>query len=318
MAAQGQVMVLFLLILAGYIIKKLNVITDNINKELTNLILYVTLPSFLLTAMNFDFSPEVLVKSGKLVAISLSIYAFTTLLSYGVAKVFKIKGNTKDILQFIIVFSNVGFMGYPVAQAVFGEVGTFYAAIYNLPFNILIWTLGVYFMTRKHEEEYSISDIESSPQIGETKFSWKVFVNPAIVAVISGFIMFVFSIKLPAPIFNTLKLIGDTTTPLAMMFIGTTLADVDYKDIFVDKRAFLFSIIRLLIIPVMAMLVLQFLGFKDYLVGIPVIILAMPAPAMVTILATKYNNDYHLASKTVFLSTLFSILTIPLVLILLG
>ncbi len=317
MGAQGQVIILFLLILVGYTIKKLKIVTDNLNKELINLILYVSLPAFLITAINFEFSMDVLIIIGKLVLLSLGIYVFTTILSYAMVKGFKIKGSLRDVLQFAVVFSNVGFMGYPVAAALYGDIGVFYAAIYNLPFNILIWTLGVYFMTRdkiKGEEEYDLdgNSNESLPQ--KKKIDWKIFLNPAIIAVMIGLILFILRIKLPGPIFDTLNMIGSTTTPLAMMFIGTTLSDVNIKEIFADKWAFIISLVRLLIIPSILLFVLKVLGFDGHLLGIPVMISAMPAPASATIIATKYDNDYHLASKIVFLSTLLCIITIPMVL----
>jgi len=308
MAALNQVIVLFLLLLVGFIIKKLKVITNDINRDISNFILNVALPAFILTAMNFSFSPDVLVKSGKLVVISICIYIFTISISFLIPRLFNIEGKIKDIFQYIIVFSNVGYMGYPVAGAVFGDIGVFYAAIYNLPFNILIWTFGVYLMTRGNKTG------EASNQ---GAFSLKTFVNPGMLAVIIGFTLFLFSWELPETIFKTLDMIGSITTPLAMIFIGSILADVKSKEIFTDMRVFILSAIRLLIIPGLVLIILKFLGFEDYVVGIPVIITAMPAATNAAIFASKYDNDYRFASKVVFVSTMFSIVTIPLVVMLL-
>lgn len=302
MAALGQVVVLFLLIVVGYTIKKLNLITNNINRDLSNLVLNVALPAFIITAMNFSFSPHVLIESGKLLIISLCIYIFTIASSFVIPKLFNIKNKVKDIFQYIIVFSNVGFMGYPVTKAIFGDIGVFYAAIYNLPFNILLWTFGVYIMTRKHGEGKQ-----------ENKVNFKAFVNPGIIAVIIGFVLFLFSLELPGPILTTLNMLGGLTTPLAMLFIGSILAEVEAKEIFTDFKVFILSGIRLLILPILVFFVLNLMGFSGYLIGIPVLITAMPAAANAAIMASKFDNDYQLASKAVFLSTLFSIVTIPLI-----
>ncbi len=304
MAVLGQVLVLFLLIVVGYVIKKLNLITNDINRDISNLILNVALPAFVITAMNFSFSPDVLLQSGKLLIISVCIYAVTIAASFIIPKFLKMSNNIKDIFQFAIVFSNVGFMGYPVAQAIFGDVGVFYAAIYNLPFNILLWTFGVYIMTRNHGE---------GSASGENKLKLKAFVNPGILGVIIGFILFVFSLELPGPILITLDMLGGLTTPLAMIFIGSILADVKGSEIFTDLRVFMISSMRLLILPLAVFLVLRLMGFSGYLIGIPVIITAMPAPASAAIMASKFDNDYEIASKAVFISTLFSIITIPLI-----
>lgn len=306
MAALEQVIVLFLLIVVGYVIKKLKVISNDMNRDISNLVMNVALPAFIIKAMNFSFVPEVLVKSGKLVVISGCIYVFVIAFSFFITKVMKVKEQARDVFQYTIVFSNVGYMGYPVIKALMGDIGVFYAALYNLPFNILTWTIGVYFLTRnggKRSEDNARND---------GKLSVKRFINPGLGAIIIGFTLFLFSIELPYPIYRTLELMGSLTTPLAMLFIGSILADVKSSEIFSDKRVFMVCIIRLLILPVLVLMILKSIGFSDHLLTIPVIITAMPAAANAAIMASKFNNDYHLSSKVIFLSTLFSVFTIPL------
>lgn len=307
MAALEQVIVLFLLILVGYVIKKLKVISNDMNRDISNLVMNVALPAFIITAMNFSFKPEVLIKSGKLIMISSFIYFFVIIFSAFITKIIKVKGQTKDVFQYTIVFSNVGYMGYPVVKALMGDIGVFYAALYNLPFNILIWTIGVYFLTRNGDKGDG-----DNPDKG-LNLSIKRFINPGLVAIIIGFILFLFSIELPYPIYRTLEIMGSLTTPLAMIFIGSILADVKSTEIFTERKVFIVCIIRLLILPLMVMLILKSLGFEEHLLTIPVIITAMPAAANAAIMASKFKNDYHLTSKIVFLSTFFSLFTIPLV-----
>lgn len=307
MAALQQVIVLFLLIIIGYVIKKIKVISNDMNRDVSNLVMNVSLPAFIITAMNFSFSPDILSKSGKLIIISVCIYIFVIASSFFITKVMRVNGKARDIFQYAIVFSNVGYMGYPVIKALMGDIGVFYAALYNLPFNILTWTLGVYFLTR--------NDIKTAKEKLNNKRNMdiKKFINPGTVAIIIGFTLFLFSIELPYAIHRTLELVGSLTIPLAMIFIGSILADVKTSEIFSEKKIFILCAIRLVILPVLVMFILRAIGFSDHLVAIPVIITAMPIAANAAIMASKFNNDYHLASKVVFLSAFFSVFTIPLI-----
>lgn len=298
-----QVAVLFLLIVVGYGVKKLNVVSDKINNEISSLVINVTLPAFLLTAMGASFSKEKLFNSGWLLVIAFAIYLCAILCSYIFVKFMKIEGRNKDIYQYVIVFANTGYMGYPVTAAVFGKEGVFYAAIYNLAFTTLIWTFGVYLMKRtdNSETERSIKNI------------MKKMMSPALVAVVVGFTLFLFSVEIPPTIFKTLEIIGGATTPLSMMFIGFILAEIPLRDFGDGKNMAVVTLVRLIILPLLVLVVLKAMGVSGYLLSIPVLITAMPAAANTAILSAKYNNDYKLASKLIFVTTLLSIVTIPLI-----
>src|SRR5690554_5277816 len=187
-----QISILFLLLLVGYLGKKFKVISNDMNRDVTNLIIYISLPAMMITALSsYEFSMEMLIKSGKLLAISWSVYGFSIVLSYLFSRILKIEGTTRDVFQFMVVFSNVGFMGYPVINAIYGSEGVFYTAIYNLPFNILIWTFGVMVMSRPSRN--------AEPMGNRGGLNLKVFLNPGIAAVFIGFAMFLTSTKLPGP-----------------------------------------------------------------------------------------------------------------------
>lgn len=312
MATLNQTIVLFLILITGYMGKKFKLITNNMNKDLSNLILYIALPCMIITSLSsYDFSKELLIVSGKLIAISWIVYAASIFLSYPLAKLLKLDGTTKDIFQFGIVFSNVAFMGFPVINSVFGSQGIFYAALYNLPFNFILWTFGVMVLSRPGTDEVN-------PILNEKgSINLKILLNPGIISVFIGFILFLTSIKLPGPIFEAMELLGNITTPLSMIFVGSILADIDVKKVFTNKVAFILSGIRLLGIPLILLLVLKQFDLDSMTIGIPVIITAMPIAANCTIMATKYGNDYHLGSQVVFISTMLSMITIPLLVTLL-
>ncbi len=306
MVALSQVFTLFLLIVVGYVVKKLRVVTEQIHLELSNLVLNVCLPAMVIHSMNFAFSPDVLVKSGQLALAAFVIYSGTILLSYPLTRLLGARGQQRDIFQYVLVFSNVGYMGYPVINAVMGERGVFYTAIYNLAFTVLVWTYGVHLMTR------------GSAAAGDNHWvaQLKRVVNPNLIALVIGFVLFLFSIELPGPVSATIKMIGDTTTPLSMMFIGFILSDVSIRETVSDPRVYGVSAMRLLLLPLLVYAGFRLLGVTGDLLTVAFISTAMPAAANTAILAAVYDNDYHLGSRTIFISTLLSVVTLPLMILL--
>tara|TARA_Y100001933_G_C18960257_1_gene547821 strand:+ start:355 stop:1284 length:930 start_codon:yes stop_codon:yes gene_type:complete len=303
MVGMEQVLVLFLLIVAGIIIKKKGIVTEHINKEVSSLVINVCLPAFILSSMAFDFSVEVLINSGMLVFLSFTIYGVSIVMAKLLNKALKKQGAARDVYEYIAVFSNCGFMGYPVLHAAFGEEAVFYAAIYNLSFSVLVWSYGVFIMQRSHREDAVkrsvISIIKSS-------------INPAMIAVFIGFALFLTGVKLPGPIFKTVKMIGSATTPLSMMFIGFILAEVHPKELLSDWKDYVLTAHRLVIIPLLVYFGLTAIGVDGITLVIPVVVAAMPAAANSAIIASKYKSDFKLASKLIFITTLLSIVSIPL------
>ncbi len=299
-ATFNQILMLFTLILLGYIANKKGIITKALNKELSNVILYITLPALVIKSMQYSFSKDILAKSAKIIFISACMYIFTIFLSYIVVSASKIEGKTKDIIQFLLVFPNVGFMGYPVIYSLYGDSGVFYTALFNMPFEITVWTFGVYLMCRNSDQE-------------EGFHIKKVFLNPGIPALITGYSLFLFSIKLPKPMYDTLNLLGSATTPMSMIVVGSILAGSNMKEAFKRKELLAVSFFRLLFISFIMYFVLKN-GFavKEFVLGVPVIIAAMPSAANAAIFATRFDNDHILASQGIFITTLFSILSIPI------
>ncbi|SHH19852.1 AEC family transporter [Tepidibacter thalassicus] len=296
----NQIFMLFTLILLGYIANKKGVVTKSLNKELSNVILYITLPALIIKSMQYDFSKDMMLKSVKIILISIFIYSSTILFSRIIAAILKIEGKTKDIVQFLIIFPNVGFMGYPVISSIYGDSGVFYTALFNMPFNILIWTVGVVIMSRHYKKDNSIS-------------IKKILFNPGVFAIIVGYTLFLLSIKLPKPIYDILDILGSSTTPMSMIVVGSILAQSRIQEAFKDKYLIMVSFVRLLIIPLIVYFVLKKILFLDGLIlGIPFIICAMPSAANAAIFATRFENNHVLASQGVFITTLFSVITIPI------
>lgn len=295
----NQVIVLFLIMVVGFFSRKKEYINPSVNRSLSELLINITLPSMIIASFNFKFSKDMLNVGISLFLISLIIHLSLLLIGKFLYKRFN--ENEMKVLWFITLFSNCGFMGYPVVESIYGKIGLFYAALFNIPFNILMWTAGVFIFTGK----------------GDIKSAKKALLNPGIVSVFIGLFIFLFSIQLPIPIQKTLELVGSMTTPLSMIIIGSTLADSKITSIFESKSIYIGTIVRLILIPVTTFIFLKYFGLKDFYLSIPVIITAMPAAANTVIMAEKFGGDAEFASKIVFLTTVLSAVTIPLVLILL-
>ena len=298
-----QIMALFLLLLVGYGARKAGFLDSMLTKGLSSLLLKIALPALIIDSMQRPFSFSLLKESGVILLISLAIYACSILLAFLFSWLLASPPEERGVFRFVLVFSNVGYMGYPVVYAIFGEAGVFYAAIYNLPFNLLAFTLGVIIISAQKE--------------GAPAVNWRVFVNPAVAAVFAGFFLFLFSVILPGPVALAVEQLGALTTPLSMMLVGALLATMPVKRIFVNWRVYVVSLLRLLLLPFMVWVALRGLSLPEMLVGIPTVIAAMPAAANTAILAEQYEGNAALASQMVFLSTLLSVLSIPLVALLL-
>lgn len=305
MAILTQIFVLFSLIVLGYIIRKLGIVSGAINREIGAIVLNVALPAFIISSMDFPFSVEVLRDSALLIVISFAVYGVSIIISKIYTKLAKIKGPEQPVLQYVITFSNSGYMGYPVVYEIFGEKGVFYAAIYNMAFNILVWSYGVALLRGKGKEVHM--DLSSRLR--------KIF-NPGLIALIIGYTLFLTGIQLPTAITKVLEMVGGTTTPLSMMFIGFILTEVSLKDALKDWHIWLVSAFRLVFIPALTYVVLFALGFTGLTLMIPVIIAAMPAAANTAIFASQLGSDYRTGSLLIFLSTLLSVVTIPLLMLL--
>jgi len=292
-----QVFILFILILVGYIATKKNLIDSSLTKKLSKLIMNIFLPCMIINSMQLEYSPTVLKKVLLLILISLFIYA----ISFLIAIIFKAISKSKNdigVYQFAILFSNVGFMGYPIVEAILGKDAIFYAAIFNIPFNLLIMTLGV-FVICKENNNYS--------------FSFKSLINPVIISIFIGLSLFILNIKLPYIINRPIELLGNITTPLSMIVIGSMLCLSSISECVRNKKLYIVSFIRLILMPILIYFILKGIVYDKLLFSIPIVIVSMPVASNTAILSSEYNANDKLASQLVFMSTLFSIVTIPII-----
>lgn len=293
-----QIVVLFLITVIGFFARKKNIINGEINKGLTELLLNITLPFLILTSFNFNFSVDKLYKSGAIIIYAICIFVISYLI--GRAMFMKYPRNVKSVLIFTAMFSNCGYMGFPIIESIYGKEGVFYAAIFNMVFNIVMWTVGVALFTGKKE----LSTFK------------KAFLNPGTVAVYIGLFIFLFSIKIPVPIYKTFEMVGGMTSPLSMIVIGAMLGEMNIKEVFSSLPAYYSSFIRLIFVPVAVFFLLKLLGARDMILGVLTLVSAMPTAVNTAIISEKYGGDSAFASKCVFIATVLSAVTIPMIMLL--
>lgn len=290
---QGQ---LFALLFVGALLRKANIFTDVSKDMLTDLVLYVTLPCSIILSFQIDIDTSLAASLGIIFLISVGTQVFC----YALTKITfrKVTPAQRSILHYGILVSNAGFMGLPIAGELFGPAGLMYASIYLIPQRVVMWTAGL--------------SIFSSAAATKKEAIRKVILHPCMIAVYVGVGMMLLKPPLPSFVRMTLTSLGACTTPLSMMLIGSLFAEMKREHLHLDRNLLVYSFLRLVIIPLSSLLVGKTLGIPSLVVGVGVILAAMPGGSSTVILASKYGRDTTYASKLVIVSTILSLISIPL------
>ncbi|MCL2838501.1 MAG: AEC family transporter [Oscillospiraceae bacterium] len=285
----------FLVLIAiGWFVAKRKWVNDDFAKGVAKVLFNIMLPSLIIISMQYEFTPEILVTSGALILVAFAVVLVGLLIGWLFSVITGVKTYLKRIITSVMGFSNFSFMGYPVAYAVYGAEGLFYAVIFSLPFFVLAQSVGNIILNEKG------------------KFGLKKLLNPPIIAVLTGFALFVLSIELPSGIYITLELVGRSTVPLAMLLAGLLLAGAPLKAMFGEWRYFAVSALRLVLYPLLLFVVLRLLGFEGMMLGVPVIITMMPAAVKIIVSAANFDGDAVAAAQIIMVSTILSVITVPL------
>lgn len=290
-----EIIALFLIIIVGFYAGKKKIIDETISNGLSKILLQISTPLLIISSFSFTFTSDMAQNIVKAFVYAIIIFIITPLL---VKPLFiKIKGGKKDILQFAMVFSNCGFMGFPIVQSVFGNEGVIYASIFNMIFNIFIWTYGV-----------MLFNVKNSPKgmLGLLK-------NPGIIAAFIGIIIMIFSINIPSILLDTMKMVGGLTTPISMLIIGSLLSRTELKKLFKDISLYYGAVIKLIFVPVVLFLVARLFKEDSLVIRTYILIQAMPVAAMTSLFAESFNKEKEYSALIISISSLFSVITIPLI-----
>ena len=292
-----QVIVLFLLIGAGAVAVKTGVLKAAGRQTLSNLLVYLVVPAMIVHSYMMEFSEEIL--RNLLAAFGLSIFAILIGTVITLALTHRQKDRRAPIFRFACVFSNAAYMGFPLISALFGSEGLLYASAYVTVFNILLWTMG-----------YGMVSGSSSPK----EVARSLLHTPVLYAMVVGLAIYLLQIPVPALIAQPLELLSNMNTPLSMIITGILIATGDLKHIFTDRHIWKLAALRMLLIPAVCLAAFAALGLLRFGMSAQAVLLleCCPAAAITSVFAVQFGHDEQFAAGCVVLTTLLSILTLPL------
>lgn len=287
---------LFIIMIIGIYARKKDIITDEINKGLTDILLKISLPLLIISSFNITYSDELKLNVMKSFYYSIITFVISVIVSKILLKL--IKSNNKYILQFSNVFSNCGFVGFPIIEGIYGKEGLIYASVFNMIFTIFVWTYGVSLFTGGISKE----NIK------------KLLSNPAIIAVFIGIVIMIFKINLPSIILRPIESVGEITSALSMLIVGAIIANINIKEYIKDLSLYYGVLIKLFIIPILVFFILHLISGPVTVIKVMVLLAAMPTAAMAPIFAESFEKDKGYASVLLFFTTLFSVVSFPIML----
>lgn len=283
---------LFLMMIVGYICGKKEIITNEGAKQITSILLYISAPCITVSSLQSII--------GKVSMKSLLVYAGLAIVSFGISVLLsfpffrKSPLERRKVLRFSVVYSNCGFMGIPLAEAILGSTGVVYAAIHCAVFYLYIWSHGVILMSG--EKHIKVK---------------KLLVNPGTIGLAIGFPLFALSLKLPELIETPIENFSSLNTPLAMIVIGSYISRVKLKELIADIDLYKLSAIKLLLVPAAVLAVLLPFGFDKTAASAILLLTAAPTAGNAAMFAAEFGAETELGSKAVALTSILSILTLP-------
>ena len=296
-----QMLILFFFMIIGYLMGKKKIIDEKVSGSLSWMIVNITNPALILSGgISAEVDRDELLKT---FALAAGMFALLILFSEIITPLFRFEKKEAGVYKALMVFSNMGFMGFPIISALYGEEALVYASVFLLPFNVLVYTYGVFCISGHRMD---------------VRRAAREFCNIGTCAGVVALILAVSRFRLPDIVNQTIEMLSDLTAPLCMMVIGTAFLNIRFKDVFCNLKLMLFSVIRLLIIPLAGMMVIRLVTSDPVLQGICFIILASPAGSMIAMLAQQNNGNYLIASEGAAVTTLFSVVTMPLLFQMIG
>ena len=280
----------------GYLAHRLGYLGGETDQKLSKIILNITMPCLIVASVatgdELPGAAEIL----SVLKVAAVFYGMALLLSTVVPRLLGGTDKQKGVWRYTLVFPNMAFIGYPVAVALFGPEALFYAVILVLPFNLLAYSLGPLMLA------------------GRAKFRWQQLTSPCIIASVIALVVALGHIRLPAIVGECAGFVGNLTTPLSLLVVGSLLAGLTVGKVFASPRLWALTAVRLLVLPALLWLLLGWMNVEPPMVaGIAVILMAMPTAVNGSMLSMEYGGDTECMAQITFLTTLVSIITIPVV-----
>jgi malate permease and related proteins len=285
-------------VMVGFAAARRNLWNGDLDRKLSVFIMNVSMPALILASVcggDLAFEDSELLSLALVAAVS---YALLLSMAYLVPHIWRVNASRRGLLRFMLAFGNVSFIGYPVCDAVFGPKAVFCASVLNIPFNLLVFTIGVSFING-----------------GKTRqtFAPRLILSPCVVASLAAVAVAVLRLPVPAPAGEWLHLLGDMTIPCALLIIGSSLSHIPARDMLGNRFVLGVSALRLIALPLAVGTVLALLGIDPFVADVAVVLSAMPVATNGIMLCLQYGKDERVMTQALFFTTVLSVVTIPLV-----
>ncbi len=295
-----EMVTLFIIVGVGYGAKKTGFMNDQFDRLLSRLVINLALPGMILgSVLTADALPpreEILVT----LALSCASYGVLLAVAYGFTAILRIPDGHRGVYRFMLCFGNVGFIGYPVLSAIFGPEALIYAAVFNLPFNLFVFTIGAWFLTQDTDGDVKVQT------------TWRTFVTPVMLSCVAAMVLTLAGIHHAPILGDALNNLGSITTPAALLIIGSSLANMPVRDLVGGPRLWACAVFRLLITPVIIGLVFQPFVPAGLLLSICIVISGMPVATNGTMLCYQYGGNSRVMAQGTFVTTVLALASIPL------
>jgi len=292
---------LFAMMSVGFVCNKIGLLKAADNKILTRLIINVAMSAMIIDSIiNTDIQLDAS-SAAELIIAMVGYYGILFLLSLVFGQTISRGRPDTGVYQFVVFFGNIGFLGFPMISSLFGEGALFYAAIFNIPFNFLAYTYGAVLISGKRDLRSIRRTLCSAP----------------VISALAAIIMLFLGVRLPAFLSDAVEYMGDMTVPGAMLVVGASLADLPGRELIKEWRVYAAAAFTLLLRPVVVWAALRPFLHSPLMLSVTVMLAATPAATTTTIMCIEHGTNQSLGSYSVFITTLFSLVTMPLVAILL-
>jgi len=286
---------MFLIIAAGFVLRRRGIITDEGKKVLTDIILCFVLPCNILKSYMMAIEPGFWSTMLALLAVATGVQVLSLILAHTLYRRFR--PSEMQVYQYGTVTSNSGFLGLPVTEGVFGPTGVLYASVFLVPQRIVMWTAGAAFFQKGNGSKWSAYR--------------KILTNVCMIATYFGLLVMLLQIKFPPVIEKTITTVSSSNTALTMLYIGAVIGDVDFNGL-VSWNQVYYATVRLVLIPLITFSASSLLGLKPLVVGVATLLSAMPCGSTTPLLAAKYGADEIAGAKAVIFTTVLSLITLPI------
>ncbi len=296
----NQMITLFLMMFLGYFLYKVNILNETFNKQITVLILQVTTPCLILSSVLDDsaaLSPSAVAET---FIVAILFYLLLPLISKLITFIIRAPKQQQGIYNFAGTYGNVGYMGFPIIASLLGSSALLLTAIFNIMFNLSAFSIGVFTITKGTGKQ--------------VEFSPKSLLTPGILLSTASILVYLLGIRFPYPVEQAVYSVGQLTTPLAMIMIGSTLATMKVREVINDKRVYFYTLIHQILLPLLLFPVMKLLIQSELLLAVSFVLFIMPAGNITVLFATNYDLDAKLDARIVFITTLLSLVTVPLLL----